>query len=224
MADGAQGVPHFPVDVSGLGVDMLAFSGHKMLGPTGIGVLWARLDLLQELDPPWAGGGQARKLALPPSGGGYRQPSVEWEDPPWKFEPGTPPIIEAIGLSEAVRYLERLGMANVEAHEAALTRELYEALREIPGVRLVGPPPTMHPRTGVVSFTLDGLTPDAVSLYLGARGIAVRSGLHCAHPLHRALGLDEGTVRASLYIYNCLGDVEKLVDALHSLTRISGSP
>ncbi|MEB3817056.1 MAG: cysteine desulfurase [Desulfurococcales archaeon] len=217
VVDGAQGVPHFPIDVNSMNIDFLAFSGHKMLGPTGIGVLWGRLELLEDLEPPWQGGGQIRDVRVVGD-----TVAVDWDEPPWKFEPGTPPIVEAVGLTEAVRYLEKLGMSNVESHESELVRELYEWLGEIRGVKPVGPPPSQHPRTGVVSFTLEGLTPDAVSVYLASRGIAVRAGLHCAHPLHYALGLYEGTIRASLYIYNCSRDAEALVSSVESLVKLIG--
>lgn len=216
VVDGAQSVPHMPVDVRELGADFLAFSGHKMLGPTGIGVLWARRDLLEELDPPVAGGGTVRDVS---SQAGAL--TVVWEDPPAKFEAGTPPVIEAVGLRAAVEYLAGIGMERVEAHERALARELAKALEDL-GARVIGPPP--GERSGIVSFTIPGVDPDAVGARLSAKGIAVRTGLHCAYLLHKRLGLHRGTVRASLYIYNCPRDVEKLVEAVREIMGSSRPP
>ena len=207
VLDAAQSVPHMPFNVKELGIDFALFSGHKMLGPTGIGVLWGRADLLRELEPPLGGGGSVRDVVL--AGDGVK---VEWDDPPWRFEAGTPPIVEAVGLAEAVAYLKRLGMGNVAKHEKELTAKALAELSSIDGVEIVGPrdPERRH---GIVSFVVRGHNPDAVGVWLDARKIAVRTGKHCAHPLHHHLGLD-GTVRASFYIYNCVDDVERLVSAV----------
>lgn len=207
VLDAAQSAPHMPLNVTELGVDFTFFSGHKMLGPTGIGVLWGREDLLRELEPPLGGGGSVRDVKI--GDGGVL---VEWDDPPWRFEAGTPPIVEAVGLAEAVRYLRRLGMASVADHERELTAGTLAGISRISGVDVVGPKEPSR-RHGIVSFTIKGHSPDTVGVWLDSRGIAVRTGKHCAHPLHHRLGL-EGTVRASFYIYNCVDDVEKLLSAL----------
>ena len=207
VLDAAQSVPHMPFDVKDLGIDFALFSGHKMLGPTGIGVLWGRADLLRGLEPPIGGGGSVRDVLI--SGDGVR---VEWDDPPWRFEAGTPPIIEAVGLAEAVAYLRRVGMSNVAEHERELTARALAKLSGINGVEIIGPK-TPGRRHGIVSFVVKGHNPDAVGVWLDSRKIAVRTGKHCAHPLHYRLGI-EGTVRASFYIYNCVDDVEKLSTAI----------
>ena len=209
VVDGAQSVPHMPVNVSDLGADFLAFSGHKMLGPTGIGVLWGRRDLLEDLDPPAPGGGTVVDVSR--EEGGLR---VEWEEPPWKFEAGTPPIIEAVGLAAAVKYLARLGMEWVERHEQILTKAALEMLEEA-GAVIVGPRDARL-RAGIVSFNIPGVEADHVGLALSDRGIAVRTGRHCAFLLHKRLGLS-GSVRASFYVYNCLSDVEALADAVRAV-------
>lgn len=216
VLDAAQSVPHMPFNVKELGIDFALFSGHKMLGPTGIGVLWGRADLLRELKPPLGGGGTVRDVVIVGDG-----VEVEWDDPPWRFEAGTPPIIEAVGLAEAVAYLTRLGMSNVAEHEKELTTRALAGLSDIEGVRIIGPRnPSM--RHGIVSFVVRGHNPDAVGLWLDSRKIAVRTGKHCAHPLHQRLGLD-GTVRASFYVYNCIDDVERLVSAIREyVTRYAG--
>ncbi len=215
VLDSAQGVPHLPVDFRGMGVDIAAFSGHKMLGPTGIGVLWARRDLLEELEPPLGGGGTVSRVRLSPSGG----VSIEWDEPPWKFEAGTPPIIEAIGLAEAAEMLREIGMSEIARHEDLLTEKtmkLLEPLHEEGVIRYVGPS-SPGERHGIVSFVARGRNPDEIGLLLDRRGIAVRTGLHCAHILHDRLGVPEGSVRASFYIYNCPSDVEALATALEDI-------
>ncbi len=213
VVDGAQSVPHIPVDVERLGADMIAWSGHKMLGPTGIGVLWIRRELAHELEPPLGGGGTVRRVRALEGG-----LDVEWEEPPWRFEAGTPPIIEAVGLAEAARILMELGMENVARHEAGLVEMLLDGLEEVPGARILGPRNPAE-RRGIVSFNIDGIDPDLVGAHLNRRGIAVRTGLHCAHPLHDALGHPMGSVRASLYVYNCPSDIERLIDALRELAK-----
>ncbi|MCE4621614.1 MAG: cysteine desulfurase [Desulfurococcales archaeon] len=216
VVDGAQSVPHMPVNVYDLGIDMLAFSGHKMMGPTGIGVLWGRKDLLEELDPPFTGGGTVKLVEPPPEGPGL--PRINWEDLPWKFEAGTPPIIEAVGLSAAVEYLERIGMEWIERHEYELTDYTMRLLGELEEVRIVGPRDPSR-RIGIVSFVYSDIPPDTVGAYLSSRGVAVRTGLHCAHMLHLRLGLRMGSVRASFYAYNCKDDVERLYEALVELKQ-----
>lgn len=208
VVDGAQGVPHLPVDVRELDIDFLAFSGHKMLGPTGIGVLWGRRELLEEIEPILAGGGTIKDVTLE---------GVEWADLPWRLEPGTPNIAGAVGLAAAVEYLERIGMENVRAHERELVAyTLKRFSEELAGqVDLYGPR-SPEDRGGVVSFNVRGLHHHTVGRALDAFGIAVRTGMHCAHPLHYRLGL-RGTVRASFYIYNVKEEVDALVDALRKI-------
>lgn len=216
VVDGAQSVPHIPIDVRSLGADFIAFSGHKMLGPSGIGVLWGRLDLLEDLEPPLGGGGTVKRVRL--GEGGFK---IEWDDPPWKFEAGTPPIIEAVGLAEAVRYLEKAGMEEVARHERSLTEHMLAGLSELGDRVVIAGPRSPLRRQGIVSFALRGSDPDVVGLWLDSRGIAVRTGLHCAHTLHDRLGLPTGTVRASVYIYNCREDVEYLVEAIEGYLKVA---
>ncbi|GBF09161.1 probable cysteine desulfurase [Aeropyrum pernix] len=214
VLDSAQGVPHLPVDFRRMGVDMAAFSGHKMLGPTGIGVLWARRDLLEELEPPLGGGGTVSRVRL--QGGSVE---IEWEEPPWKFEAGTPPIIEAVGLAEAADMLMEIGMEHVARHEDELTShtmKLLEPLYSEGLIRYVGPDKPGE-RHGIVSITTHLKSPDELGLLLDRRGIAVRTGLHCAHILHDHVDASMGSVRASFYIYNCKEDAERLAEALEEI-------
>lgn len=205
VADGAQSVPHLPTDVTSLGVDFLAFSSHKMLGPTGIGVLWAPSDILQAL-PPFLGGGEmildVRKDGFTPN------------DIPWRFEAGTPPITEAIGLGAAVDYLQAVGMEAVRAHEIALTEYAMTTLNERFGddIRIFGPP-SASDRGGVLSFAYRDVHPHDISQILDEYGVCVRAGHHCAKPLMRRLGVN-ATARASFGLYNDESDVDTLVDAL----------
>jgi cysteine desulfurase/selenocysteine lyase len=201
LVDGAQGVPHLGVDVAALGADFYAFSGHKMYGPTGIGVLWGRRALLEEL-PPWQGGGD---MIL----------SVSFEKTvynalPYKFEAGTPAIAEAVGLGAAVAYLEGVGLAAVAAHEQELLAHATEALAGIPGLRLVGTP---RRRSGAISMLLGDVHPHDVATILDRHGVAVRAGHHCAQPLMQRLGIP-ATVRASVGLYTTREDVDALVRAL----------
>jgi cysteine desulfurase/selenocysteine lyase len=205
VADGAQSVPHLPTDVTALGVDFLAFSAHKMLGPTGIGVLWGRSELLSEL-PPFLGGGEmildVRKEGFTPN------------EIPWRFEAGTPPITEAIGLGAAVGYLEAIGMEAVRSHEISLTAYAMATLDERfgPDIRIFGPGDPMA-RGGVLSFAYRDLHPHDVSQILDQYGVCVRAGHHCAKPLMRRLGVN-ATARASFALYNDESDVDALADAL----------
>ena len=210
VVDSAQGVPHIPVNVKELDVDMLAFSGHKMLGPSGIGGLYIRQDLAESLEPPLGAGGTVSRVRM--YDGAI---SIEWLSPPWKFESGTPPIIEAVGLSEAVKFLNRIGMDNVMFHEIELTRYMLKRLSEVSNTTVLGP--TMSPpRQGIVAFTVDGTDPDWIGLILDKHKIAVRTGLHCAHILHDKLNASKGSVRASVYLYNCKEDIDKMINALNN--------
>ena len=214
VVDGAQGVPHLPVNVRDLDIDFLAFSGHKMLGPTGIGVLWGRKDLLEELYPPILGGGMVKSVELAGINGKF---SVELAGLPWRFEAGTPNIAGAIGLAEAVKYLERIGMENIEQHEKTLTRYLLKRLGELGDKIILLGPKSSEKRNGIVSFNIKDVNPHIVAAKLSLDGIAVRSGFHCAHPLHHALGFKEGSVRVSFYLYNGPEDVDLLVESLRRL-------
>jgi len=209
IVDGAQSVPHMPVNVREIEIDFLAFSGHKMLGPSGIGVLWGKRELLEKLEPPLGGGGTVRRVWL--EGEEIR---VEWEEIPWRFEAGTPPIVEAVGLLEAVRYLKRIGIEKIYRHEERLTRYTMKMLEELDEYIEVLGPSDPSERSGIVSFVVKGASPNSVGMWLDRYNIAVRTGLHCAHILHKRIGYPEGSVRASFYIYNCEDDITALVTAL----------
>jgi cysteine desulfurase/selenocysteine lyase len=204
--DGAQAVPHLPVDVTAIGADFYAFSGHKMLGPTGIGVLHGRREVLERLEPAWGGGEMIKEVWID---------HAQWNDLPWRFEPGTPPIAGAVGLHAAVEYLGKLGMAQVSAHEQALTAATMDALARIPGVTLYGP---RNPETkgAVVAFNVEGLHPHDGAALLDQRGIAVRAGHHCAQPLMKCLQI-AGTLRASFSVYNTAQDVQRLAEGVAAL-------
>ncbi len=208
LVDGAQSVPHMPVDVQALGCDFLAFSGHKMCGPTGIGVLYGRRDLLEEMPPFMGGGDMIREVHLDHS---------KWNEVPWKFEAGTPAIAEAIGLGAAVDYLSDLGMENVQAHESALVRYAMERLQDVEGLRILGPRP--EDRGGVVAFTLGDIHPHDIAAVLDSEGIAIRAGHHCAQPLHERYGI-MATARASFYIYNTTQEVDRLAEGLERVREI----
>ena len=203
LIDGAQAVPHLPVDVYELGCDAYAFSGHKMCGPTGVGVLWAKRDLLDSM-PPFQGGGEMIRVV-------EREGST-WADLPHKFEAGTPNIAGAIGLHSAVDYLERVGMESIVRHEQELLSYALDHLREVPGFRGFGPD-QVEQRSGVISFTLGDAHPHDISTILDSQGVAVWAGHHCAQLVMRRLGLP-ATTRASFYFYNTTEDVDRMVAAL----------
>jgi cysteine desulfurase / selenocysteine lyase len=211
LADGAQLVPHHPVDVKALDVDFLVFSGHKMLGPLGLGVLYGKRDRLEAL-PPFLAGGDMIEVV--------RMEGSTFQPPPARFEPGVPPAPEAAGLAAAVDYLTRLGMDNVAAHEESLTAHALDALREIRGVRLVGPDTTKD-RGGAVAFEVDGIHPHDMGQVLDELGVEVRTGHHCAWPLHRSLGVQAST-RASFYIYNTHDEVDALAEGIRYAQRFFG--
>jgi cysteine desulfurase / selenocysteine lyase len=205
LVDGAQYVPHLPTDVAELGCDFFGFTGHKMLGPTGVGVLWARDELLDAM-PAFLGGGEMIR--------DVRLDGWTPNDIPWKFEAGTPPITEVIGLGAAIDYLEDLGMAAVREHEVALTTYALHTLRQRFGDELVVQGPTdPEARGGVLSFSYRDVHPHDLSQVLDERGVCVRAGHHCAKPLMRRLGVG-ATARASLYVYNDESDIDALADAL----------
>jgi cysteine desulfurase/selenocysteine lyase len=209
VADGAQSVPHLPTDVHELGVDFLAFSGHKMLGPMGIGVLWGKRELLEAMPPFLGGGGMIREVY---------EDRATWAPLPEKFDAGTPSVADSIALGAAADYLDDLGMANVRAHEVELTQYALERLAAVPDVTVYGPPDA-RARTGVVSFNLEGVHPHDAGTVLDEAGVAVRAGHHCCQPLHRSLDV-AATLRASFYVYNGADDVDALVDALSTARRL----
>ena len=207
IVDGCQSVPHLPTDVQELGVDLLAFSGHKMCGPTGIGVLYGREELLEAMPPMLGGGEMIRDVRLD---------GFTTNDLPWKFEAGTPPIAEIIGLGAAVEWLQGIGMANVRAHEIALTTYTMSTLGERFGERLrIHGPTDPRDRGGVFSFDFDGLHPHDISQVLDEHAVCVRAGHHCAKPLMKILGVG-ATARASVYVYNDTADIDALGDALEA--------
>ncbi len=208
MVDAAQSVPHQPVDVQDLDCDFLAFSGHKMCGPTGIGVLYGKRELLEAMPPFMGGGDMIRRVHLTHS---------TWNEIPWKFEAGTPSIAEAIGLGTAVDYLTAIGMDNIHAHEQFITNYALEALSEVPGVKLYGPPAAQ--KGGVAAFSLDGVHPHDIAELVDKEGIAIWAGHHCAMPLHKILGVS-ATARASFYLHTTTEEIDKLVASLHRVRTI----
>ncbi len=212
LADGAQSVPHRPVDVGALGADFLAFSGHKMLGPSGIGVLWGRRELLAAM-PPFITGGSMIEVV--------RMDASTFLPPPQRFEAGVPMAAQAVGLAAACDYLSELGMANVAAHEELLTAHALAALGEIGGVRIIGPTDTRD-RGGAVALTVDGIHPHDLVQILDELGIAVRTGHHCAWPLHRSWEI-QATTRATFYVYNTLEEVTALADGIRAAQRFFGT-
>jgi cysteine desulfurase/selenocysteine lyase len=200
ILDACQSVPHMAVDVSTLGVDFLAFSGHKALGPTGVGVLWGRAELLDELPPFLTGGSMIETVTMT---------SATWAPAPRKFEAGVPNMAQAAGLAAAVKYIDNVGINEIHAHEIALTRHLIEKLSEIEELAIIGPT-NMESRGGTVSFTIKDIHPHDLGQFLDNQGIAVRTGHHCAWPLNRKMGTT-ATTRASLYLYNTVEDCDALV-------------
>jgi cysteine desulfurase/selenocysteine lyase len=211
VVDASQSVPQLPVDVSRLGADFVAFTGHKMCGPTGIGVLWGRYDLLASL-PPFLGGGEMIEVV--------EMTGSTYAAPPHRFEAGTPPIAQAVGLGAAVDYLSAVGMDVVAAHEHAITAYALERLAEVDGVRVVGPS-TAQQRGGAISLVVEGVHPHDVSQVLDSRGVAVRAGHHCARPVCQRFGV-AATTRASFYLYTAPQEVDALIDGLHEVRRFFG--
>jgi cysteine desulfurase/selenocysteine lyase len=209
LVDAAQSVPQMPVDASELGVDFYAWTGHKALGPTGIGVLHGRRELLEAMPPFMGGGHMIKRVELDHS---------TWGDLPDKFEAGTSPIAEGVGLGAAVDYLAGLGMERVRAHERELTEYALERLPEVPGLRIFGAPDADR-RGGVVSFALEGVHPHDIAEVCDRHAVCIRAGHHCAQPLMRRLGV-AATARASFHVYNRRADVDSLVEALHDARRV----
>ncbi|OLB83227.1 MAG: cysteine desulfurase [Actinobacteria bacterium 13_2_20CM_2_66_6] len=208
LVDGAQGAPHQRVDVRDLGCDFYAFSGHKMLGPTGAGILYGRRELLEAMDPFLAGGDMIKTV---------RVEGTTYHDLPWKFEAGTQAIAEVIGLGAAVDYLDGLGMDNVLAHEREVTEYAYETLSDIEGLTLFGPPPSR--RAGVISFALDGIHPHDLATIADRDQVCLRAGHHCAMPLMTRLGVP-ATARASFYVYTLKDEVDRLAGSIKEAQRI----
>jgi cysteine desulfurase/selenocysteine lyase len=211
LVDAAQSVPHGLMDVSSIGADFVGFTGHKMCGPTGIGVLWARRELLDEL-PPFLGGGEMIETVW--------MDHSTYAAPPHKFEAGTMPIAEAVGLAAAIDYLTEVDLAAARAHEQNLLSHALVALAGIDGLRILGPAEPVN-RGSAISFTIEGIHPHDVSQVLDDRGVAVRAGHHCAWPLHRALGVQSST-RASLYLYNTIDEVDALADGIRTAQKFFG--
>ncbi|WP_030105255.1 cysteine desulfurase [Actinoalloteichus caeruleus] len=212
VVDACQSVPHLPVDLAGLGVDFAVFSGHKMLGPSGVGVLYGRSELLESL-PPFVTGGSMIEMV--------RMEGSTFAPPPQRFEAGVPMTSQAVGLGAAVDYLSVVGMERIAAHEHLLTEAALSALSEVPGVGIVGPT-SMVDRGGAVSFTVDGVHPHDAGQVLDSLGVAVRVGHHCAWPLHRRMAVP-ATVRATFYLYNDLDDVTTLVEGVREAQRFFGT-
>jgi cysteine desulfurase/selenocysteine lyase len=211
IVDACQSVPHIPVDVRKLGADFLTFSGHKALGPTGVGVLWGSYELLSNLPPFLFGGSMIENVTMT---------DATWAEAPKKFEAGVPNMAQVVGLGAALKYLENIGMDSVHQHEEKLTSYLLTELRKIDGIAIVGPLDSSM-RGGIVSFTVEGIHPHDLGQYLDSSGIAVRTGHHCAWPLTRALGVP-ATTRASLYIYNDHSDIDALVAGVKDAKKYFG--
>jgi len=211
LADGAQAAPKLPVDVAALGVDFYALTGHKLYAPTGIGALWARLDLLRAMPPFLGGGSMIRKVT---------REGATYADPPARFEAGTPAIAQAIGMASALRWLDGLGMEAVRDHERAIASYAIERLGEVPGLRIFGPPASPE-RLGPVSFELEGIHAHDVSEILDRHGVAVRAGHHCAQPLMDRLGIP-ATARASFGVYTTFEEIDRLVEGLHDARKVFG--
>ncbi len=205
LIDAAQAAPHRTVDVQAIDADFLVFSGHKVCGPTGIGVLYGKEQLLDAMPPFLGGGGMIQRVTT----SGFESAPL-----PDKFEAGTPPIVEAIGLAAAIRYISSVGLDNIHAHEHELCERADEGLRQIEGVRIIGP--TADKKGGIVSFVIDGVHSHDVSQWLDTRGIAVRAGHHCTMPLHQSLGIT-ATTRASFYFYNTADEVVRLIESVREV-------
>jgi cysteine desulfurase/selenocysteine lyase len=215
LVDGAQSVPHKPVDVKSLDMDFLAFSGHKMLGPTGIGALYAKKSLLEKMEPFQGGGEMIKEVSF---SGERKQCDISLNDPPWKFEAGTPDISGAVGLMEAVKYLDKIGMDEVLGHECLLTGYAIKRMKECSKVILHGPTDTSL-KCGIIPFSVKGLSSHDVALLCDNYGIMIRSGYHCAQPLHQVFKL-QSSARASFYIYNTQEEVDRFVEVLKEIEQL----
>lgn len=207
LVDGAQAVPHMPVDLTDLGADFYAFSGHKMLGPTGIGILWGRPEVLNDMDPFLTGGEMIREVWLD---------HATWNEIPYKFEAGTPAIAEAVSMAAAARYLSEIGMERVHQHGEDLAKLAYARLSEIDDLTVYGP---VEERGALVTFNIEGIHPHDIAAILDGEGVAIRAGHHCAQPLMRWLEVP-ATARASFYLYNSESDIDALVEAIKTTKRV----
>ena len=207
VVDAAQSVPHDKTDVQSWGADFIAFSGHKMLGPSGVGILWGRQSILESMQPFMGGGSMIDQVTTD---------GFTWGELPARFEAGTPPIVEAIGLGSAIEYLETIDVAQVDEHEQVLVRRAYELIMEVDGATILGP--AADCRAGLVSFVIEGVSSQDISILLDQQGIAIRAGHHCAMPLHKHLEI-KASCRASFYLYNTLGEVEKMGAALKKVVQ-----
>ncbi len=212
LVDGAQSVPHMAVDVQELDADFLAFSGHKMLGPTGIGVLYGKKDVLQKMQPFQGGGEMIKEVDFTPGAGC----NITWNDLPWKFEAGTPDICGAIALAEAVKYLEAIGMNQVLSHEKNLTKYAVERMQEYSKITVHGPN-DLSKKCGIIPFSVKGLSSHDVALICDNYGIMIRSGYHCAQPLHQQVLKLQSSDRASFYIYNTKEEIDRFVEVLKEI-------
>jgi cysteine desulfurase/selenocysteine lyase len=212
LVDGAQSVPHIPIDVKKLNVDFLAFSGHKMLGPTGIGVLYGKRHLLERMEPFQGGGEMIKEVSFKSNA---KKCSITWNDLPWKFEAGTPHISGGVGLMEAVRYLKRIGMEDLQANEKKLTEYAIKRMQENKKLTIYGPTESSG-KCGIIPFGIKDLNSHDIALFLDSYGIMIRSGLHCAQPLHQMLKI-KSSARASFYIYNTLEEIDRFADVLNEM-------
>jgi len=212
LVDGAQSVPHLTVDVKNLDVDFLAFSGHKMLGPTGIGVLYGKREILEKMEPFHGGGEMIREVSFNPT---TKRCFITWNDLPWKFEAGTPNIGGGIGLMEAVKYLKKIGMENVQSHECMLTKYALQHMQEFQKIRIYGPKDASV-KCGIIPFGVDDLSSHDVALFLDNYGIMVRSGFHCAQPLHEIFKL-KSSARVSFYVYNVCEEIDRFIEVLKEI-------
>jgi len=215
LVDGAQSVPHMHVDVRDLDMDFLAFSGHKMLGPTGIGVLYGKKKLFEKMEPFQGGGEMIREVAFSQR---REQCAITWNDLPWKFEAGTPNVCGGIALMEAVKYLEQIGMAEILKHEKLLTEYAVKRMQECSKVTLHGPS-ELSSKCGIIPFTVEGLSSHDVALFFDTYGIMIRSGFHCAQPLHQVFKL-QSSARASFYIYNTREEIDRFIEVLKEIEQV----
>ncbi len=215
LIDGAQSVPHLPVDVRHLDIDFLAFSAHKMLGPTGIGVLYGKREILEKMEPFQGGGSMIREVNFDDT---TRRCTITFSDLPWRFEAGTPNICGAVGLTAALKYLKQIGMDNVKTHEETLTKHAMHRMEEIGKVQVHGPKDPSN-KCGIIPFNFEGMSSHDLALFLDNYGIMVRSGLHCAQPLHERFGL-KSTARASFYIYNTCEEIDRFIEVLEEIDQL----
>jgi cysteine desulfurase/selenocysteine lyase len=214
LVDAAQSVPHMPVNVKDLDADFLAFSGHKMLGPTGIGVLYGRKDILERMEPFHGGGEMIREVSFNPTA---KHCSITWNDLPWKFEAGTPHTSGGVGLMEAVRYLRKVGMESVKEHEAVLARYTLKRIQGCKNITVYGPKDAST-KCGIVPFGIDGMSSHDIALFLDSYGIMIRSGFHCAQPLHQIFKI-KSSARASFYVYNTREEIDLFTGILKEIEQ-----